>query len=167
MTTTVPTPARDAATSGRPGWRTWATAGLAALTAYSAGVGWQAQLVSYPLYRAVGAEEFAAYHLQYDHSIPLVVIAPGFAAFLGGVAFWWTRPAGVPPWAAGVVAVGGLTSALTTALWAIPMHDRLDRIGKSAETIDGLVLANVPRTVALTVSTGVLLWVLARGTRER
>lgn len=167
MTTTVPTTTHDAATSGRPGWRTWTTAGLAALTAYSAGVGWQAQLVSYPLYRAVGAEEFAAYHLQYNDSIPLVVIAPGFAAFLGGVAFWWTRPAGVPRWAAGVVAVGGLTSALTTALWAIPMHDRLDEVGRSAETIDSLVLANVPRTVALTLSTGVLLWVLARGTRER
>jgi len=118
--------------------------------------------VSYPLYRAVGTEDFAAYHLQYDDSIPFVVIAPGFAAFLGGVAFWWTRPEGVPRQVAAVVAVGGLTSALTTVLWAIPMHDRLDRIGQSAETIDSLVLANVPRTVALTVSTGLLMWALVR-----
>ena len=43
--------------------------------------------MSYPLFRAVGAEEFASYHLQYNDSIPFVVIVPGFAAFLGGIAF--------------------------------------------------------------------------------
>jgi hypothetical protein len=151
-----------AATTPRAGWRTWGAAGLAALTAYSAAVGWQAQFVSYPLFRAVGPEEFAAYHLQYNDSIPFVVIAPGFLAFLGGIAFLWTRPGDVPRWVARVVAAGGLTSVLTTVLWAIPMHDRLDSIGQSQQVIDSLILANVPRTAALTVSTAVLLWALVR-----
>ena len=122
--------------------------------------------MSYPLFRAVGAEDFAAYHQQYNGSIPLVVIVPGFAAFLGGIAFWWTRPADVPRPVAAVVALGGLTSVLTTVLWAIPMHARLDEVGQSAETIDSLVLANVPRTVALTASTGLLLWTLVRAGRR-
>jgi hypothetical protein len=55
---------------------------------------------------------------------------------------------------------------LTTVLWAIPMHNRLDRIGQSAQTIDSLIMANVPRTVALTVSTGVLMWALVRSRRR-
>lgn len=153
-------------TPHRIGWRTWGTAALATLTAYSAAIGWQAQLVSYPLFRAVGSEEFAAYHLQYNDSIPAVVIAPGFAAFLGGIAFYWTRPAYVPRWAAVVVAAGGLTSVLSTVFWAIPMHDRLDRIGQSQQTIDSLIMANVPRTVALTASTAVLMWALVRSRRR-
>lgn len=115
--------------------------------------------MSYPLISAVGPEAFAAYHLQYNDSIPFVVIAPGFAAFLGGVAFVWTRPGYVPRWLATVVAAGGLV------LWAIPMHDRLDSIGQSQQVIDSLIMANVPRTVALTVSTAVLMWALVRAGR--
>lgn len=166
MTTPLASTSAPPRTARSASWRSWSTAGLAAVTAYSAGIGWQAQVVSYPLYRAVGAQDFAAYHLQYDDAIPFVVIAPGFAAFLGGIAFWWTRPTDVPRSVAAVVSVGGLVSALTTVLWAIPLHDRLDRVGQSAATIDQLVLANAPRTVALTVSTGLLLWVLARAARR-
>ncbi len=77
------------------GWRQLNLAALTALTAYSAALGWQAQVVSYPLYRAVGDAEFAAYHRQYNEAIPLVVIAPGFVSFLSGAAFYWTKPADV------------------------------------------------------------------------
>ena len=55
---------------------------------------------------------------------------------------------------------------LTTVFWAIPMHDRLDSMGQSQQTIDSLLMANVPRTVALTVSTGVLMWALVRAGRR-
>ena len=66
------------------GWRHLHLAGLTALTAYSTALGWHAQVVAYPLFRAVGQEEFAAYHQQYNQAIPLVVIMPGFASFLAG-----------------------------------------------------------------------------------
>jgi hypothetical protein len=131
-----------------------------------AAIGWQAQFVSYPLFRAVGFEEFAAYHLQYNHSIPFVVVVPGFAAFLGGIAFVLTRPDHVPRWVTAVVAAGGLTSVLTTVFWAIPMHDRLDKIGQSQQTIDSLIMANLPRTLALTASTAALIWTLVRTGRS-
>ena len=36
------------------GWRQLNLAALTALTGYSTALGWQAQVVSYPLYRAVG-----------------------------------------------------------------------------------------------------------------
>jgi hypothetical protein len=148
-----------------PAWRRWYLAGLTALAAYGTGVGWQAQQVSYPLYRSVAAEEFLAYHHDYNAVIPWVVIVPGFAGFLGAVAFWWTRPAYVPRPAAAVVSAAGLTSLLATVAWAIPMHNRLDAIGQDAATIDSLLDANLLRSAALTLTTLTLVWCLARTRR--
>ncbi len=146
-------------------WR-WANlVAVTALTVYSAAIGWQAQLVSYPLYRAVGAADFAAYHLQYNDSIPVVTIAPGFLSFLACIAFWWTRPADVPRPVAGLVALCGLTALLSTVLWAIPRHDLLDEIGQSAAVIDSLLNANLLRSLALTAGALALLGCIARRAR--
>jgi hypothetical protein len=150
-------------------WRRWNLAGLTALTAYSTALGWQAQLVSYPLYRAVGAEEFGSYHLQYNDSIPLVVVLPGIASFVAGSAFYWTRPGDVPRPVGALVSAAGAVSLAATVLWAIPMHDRLDEIGQSAATIDSLLQANLLRTAAMTAATAALAWCVARapGPAER
>ena len=143
-------------------WRRWNVVGLTALTAYSTAVGWQAQMVSYPLYRAVDPAKFAGYHEQYNQAIPFVVIVPGFVTFLAGAAFFWTRPADVPRPVAALVSICGVTALLSTVLWAIPMHDRLDDTGMSAETVDSLLEANLLRSAALTVATLALCWCLGR-----
>ena len=148
------------------GWRRWYLAGLTALTAYSTGVGWQAQVVSYPFFGTVPADHFAAYHAQYNGAIPVVVILPGFVSFLAGAAFWWTRPRDVPRPAAAVVAGAGLVSLLSTVLWAIPMHDRLDQLGQSAATLDSLLQANLVRSLALTAGTAALVWCVAKAGRR-
>ena len=148
--------------AGGQGWRRWYLAGLTALTAYSTGVGWQAQLVSYPFFGTVPAEHFAAYHQQYNQAIPLVVILPGFVSFLAGIAFLWTRPRDMPRPAAAVVAAAGLVSLLATVLWAIPMHDRLDQIGQSAATLNSLLGANLVRSLALTAGTAALVWCVVK-----
>ena len=153
-------------TTGRLGRRSWYLVGLTALTAYSTGVGWQAQQVSYPLFGAVPASAFPAYHLRYNAAIPLPVIVPGFLSFLAAVAFCWTRPAEVPRPAAAVVAATGLASLLATVLWPIPMHDRLDRSGRSAATLDSLLQANLVRSIALTVGTVTLGWCVTRLVRR-
>lgn len=146
----------------RPGWRVWNLAAVAALTAYSTGIAWQAQFVSYPLYRATSADEFPAYHLAYNAAIPGVVIIPGFLGFLACTAFPWTRPAGVPRAATTLVAISGLGSILSTVLWAIPRHDQLDRIGQDAPTIASLIQANGVRTAMLTLGAATLSWTLVR-----
>ncbi|WP_088284285.1 hypothetical protein [Kineosporia sp. A_224] len=122
--------------------------------------------MSYPLYRAVAPAAFAAYHQQYNEAIPVVVIAPGFLTFLAGAAFYWTRPASTPRPVAALVSVAGLTSLLSTVLWAVPLHDRLDDVGRSAATIDGLLDANLLRTAALSAATVALLWCQVRSGRE-
>ena len=145
-----------------PAWRVWNLAAVAALTAYSTGVAWQAQFVSYPLYRTVSAEEFPSYHLAYNDAIPGVVIIPGFLGFLACAAFPWTRPAGVPRAAAAVVAVSGVRSLLGTVLWAIPRHDLLDRIGQDPATITRLIHAQGLRPALLTLGAVTLSWSLVR-----
>lgn len=151
----------SSATAPRP-WRTWHLVGLTCLGAYSTALGWQAQWVSYPLYRAVAEEDFLAYHAQYNHSIPGVVIVPGFVTFLATSAFLWTRPRSVSTGLAGLVSGSGIVAMLSTVLWAIPRHDELDRVGQSAAVIDNLLQANGVRTAALTVGTLALAWATGR-----
>ena len=138
-------------TRSRPAWRYIYTVLLAGLGWYSTAIAWQAQLVSYPLFRSVGPAEFPAYHLDYNDSILLVVVVPGFVTFLAGAAFWWARPHGVGRRRAAVVSLASLVSLLATVLWAIPQHDELDRSGQSSATIDSLLAANLVRSFALTV----------------
>lgn len=122
----------------------------------------QAQLVSYPLYRAVAKEDFLDYHAQYNETIPAVVIAPGFLTFLAAGAFLWTRPRTVPARVAAVVSGTGVVALLSTVLWAIPRHNELDRDGQSAAVIDSLLRANEVRTAALTLGTLALAWCTGR-----
>jgi hypothetical protein len=158
------------ATSTRPtstepvtvGWRNWNLLTVAGLTAYATGISWQAQFVSYPLYRAMSAGDFGAYHLAYNDAIPWVVIVPGFASFLACAAMPFTRPQGVSRTTAWVAAVAGAGSLLSTVLWAIPMHDRLDAIGQDPATIDSLIQANGVRTAFITIAAGALGWGLAQ-----
>ena len=152
--------------SWAPRWRRFNVLGLTALTAYSTAIGWQAQLVSYPLYRAVDPTSFAAYHEQYNQAIPVVVIVPGFLTFFAGAAFFWTRPADTPRPVAALVSISGVTALLSTVLWAIPLHQRLDDDGPSAATIDGLLDANLVRTSALSAATLALLWCQVRAARQ-
>jgi hypothetical protein len=143
-------------------WRTWHLVGLTCLGAYSTALSWQAQFVSYALYRAVAEEDFLAYHDQYNHSIPGVVIVPGFVTFLAAGTFLWTRPRSIPSGVATVVSGSGVVALLSTVLWAIPRHNQLDRDGQSAAVIDSLLQANAVRTSALTLGTLALAWCTGR-----
>ena len=159
MTASTLTTAKTSATRTLSTWRLAALAGLTVLTAYGTGIAWQAQFVSYPLFKAISAAEFPAYHLAYNAAIPGVGIVPGFLSFLACAAFPLLKPAGVPKLATAIVALTGLGSLLATVLWAIPMHYRLDRIGQDAATVDSLLQANAVRTALMTASTAALTWI--------
>ncbi len=168
MTTDTSTFAVPRTTARAPGgWRIWNLVAVTALTAYSTGLSWQAQFVSYPLFGRVSAAEFPGYHLDYNTAIVGVVIVPGFLGFLATIAFLWTRPAAVSLRAAAVVAVSGLGSILSTVLWAIPAHDRLDRIGQDAATLQSLLTANAVRTGFLTLGAVMLCWIVVDLLRRR
>jgi len=76
--TPEPTEAIRTIASTHPRWREVALVILTVFTAYTTAISWQAQGVSYPLFRVVGTEGFAAYHQHYNEDILWPVLIPGF-----------------------------------------------------------------------------------------
>ncbi len=128
---------------------------------YVTGQIWFAQLVVYPLFGKVGEKEYVAYHKFYSSRIPLPVIVPGFASFLLPIALVFLRPESVPLWMALANVACGLAGLYVTLALEIPRHNRLEKGGKSEPVIRELVLYNWPRTLAITGSALLTLWMLA------
>jgi hypothetical protein len=131
---------------------------LTVLAVYMVGVSLMTTQVSYPLFAAVGADAFVGYHRRYNGRIPLVVVVPGFVSFLACAAFPLLAPDGVPGWAAGAVAAGGVTALLATVTTAIPAHLALQRVGFDPRTYRRLVTADRVRTLGCAVSAATLVW---------
>jgi hypothetical protein len=116
---------------------------------YNLGTIWFAQLVVYPLFAKVGAEDYRAYHKFYSSHIPIPVILPGFANFLLPIVLIFYRPAPVPLAIALANAACGLLGLFVTVALEIPRHNRLEKGGKQEEVIRELIRYNWPRTFGI------------------
>lgn len=130
----------------------WALAAFA-LATWSMAQLWFAQLVIYPLFARVGADDYIAYHKFYARRIPLPVILPGFASFLMPISLAWLGPS-VSPWLSAANLGCGLVGFLVTVALEIPRHARLEKQGRDDRVIAELVRFNWPRTLAITGSAG-------------
>ncbi|MFT5153966.1 MAG: hypothetical protein ACI841_003973 [Planctomycetota bacterium] len=117
----------------------------AAVTWALIGLIWTIQLVQYPGFALVGANEFPAYHEHHCARITWIV-APLMAVELAtGLALHWDRPAGL----SGAMIGTGL--ALIAVNWAwtafvsVPLHRRLS--GRVLQVQAKLVATNWVRTV--------------------
>ena len=132
------------------------------VTCVLVGLIWTIQLVHYPLFAAVGAENFVAYEQRHTHNItllvaPLMAIEAVLAALISS-----SPPAGssAPSW----VPVAGLT--LLAVIWGstmalqVPCHADLQR-GFKAEVHETLVHTNWIRTVAWTARGILSMWMLS------
>jgi len=125
------------------------------------GVIWMVQIVHYPLFAKVGAEDFGSYHTDHTRLIsfvvlPLMIIEAGTAVILAV-----QPPRGVPSWAAWTgLALVGLIWA-TTFLHSVPRHGLLAH-GFDPRVHAELVAGNWVRTLGWTMRSGLLLFVLAR-----
>jgi hypothetical protein len=127
---------------------------------YNVGITWLAQLVMYPLFAKVGAEEYVTYHRFYSRQILRPVIFPGFANFLLPIALIFYRPQSVPLAIALANAACGLLSLVVTVALEIPRHDRLEKGGKQEEVIQELIRYNWPRTFGIMSSAVLTLMML-------
>jgi hypothetical protein len=127
---------------------------------YVLGEIWFGQIVVYPLFAKVGEDEYIAYHRFYSSRIPLPVIVPGFASFLLPVALVFLRPDSVPLWMALANLACGLVGLLVTVALEIPRHARLEKAGKQEAVIRELILYNWARTLSITGSAFLTLWML-------
>lgn len=109
------------------------------------GLIWTIQLVHYPLFAAVGSQEFGAYHAAHSRAISLLVV-PLMLVELGA-ALAWLRWAPTDPW------VAPLGAALILVVWGstfalqVPIHGALGG-GLDPGLIDRLVATNWIRTIA-------------------
>ncbi|SNC77311.1 hypothetical protein SAMN06265337_3894 [Hymenobacter gelipurpurascens] len=127
------------------------------LAAYLTGVIWTVQLVHYPSFAQAARDTFPAFHQQHSSRISWVVLAPmvlelGLAIWLAwqgralGQGVWWALGLVLLIWAA-------------TFFISVPFHNRL-ALGYDYVAIDGLVRTNWIRTLAWTVRSGLLGWLL-------
>ncbi|WP_199318633.1 hypothetical protein [Leptolyngbya sp. FACHB-541] len=127
---------------------------------YNLGITWFGQIVVYPLFAKVGAEEYITYHTYYSRQIPLPVILPGFANFLLPIALIFYHPESVSLEIALANAACGLLSLVVTVALEIPRHDRLEKGGKQEEVIQELIRYNWPRTFSIMGSAFLTLMML-------
>ena len=118
-------------------------------------------LLGYPLWGFAGAA-FPAVHLEYMRRLTPVITVPHVVMFFASLAGVWWRVAGMPIWAALVVA--GLDTMVigVSVLVAGPVHDRFAREGFDAAGLRRLVRVSAWRSGMMGVSCGLLFWVLVR-----
>ncbi len=133
-------------------------------TCFMTGLIWFVQVVHYPLFAAVGRGEFAAYSRSHQSLTTLVVGPPMLLEAVSAALLLVVRPPSVPAWLAwtGLVLVAVIW--LSTALLQVPAHGRLSA-GFDAETGGFLVATNWIRTIAWSLRSAVVVWMLAYALR--
>lgn len=126
--------------------------GLTVLCVYCTGASWMLQFVCYPTYTYVGEKEFVPFHVSFGQRLIGAAVVPMVLTCLGTFVFLFFRPATVPTWVAVVAAVCGVVVLVTTIVFEVPKHLKLDKEGKSEALLKGLVRDNIPRTLAWTVA---------------
>ncbi len=133
----------------------------AAATLFMTGLIWFVQVVHYPLYDRVGARDFPRY--ETDHAaLTTLVVAPVMLVELVSAGLLLAfRP---PPVAPAAVWAGALLVAViwaSTAFLQIPAHATLSA-AYDAEAHRQLVATNWIRTVAWSLRSLLVLWMMAR-----
>lgn len=131
-----------------------------AATWFMIGLIWTIQTVHYPLFRRVGAADFARYEAEHTRRMGALLILPAVAEIVTGALLVWERPPAVDLW---MVIVAGAVLAVTwimTALVHAPLHARLSK-DRNPALIESLVRSNWWRTAAWTVRGGFVAVMLA------
>ena len=138
-------------------WRTL-TILHATPTLYLCGLIWFVQVVHYPLYAGVGANEFVAYEREHCRRTNRVVLVPMLAELMLAIWLWRSAPDELQLWAA-------LGAALVAVVWGstfllqVPCHNRLAR-GRDDAAIARIVATNWLRTAAWSLRSVLALWLV-------
>ena len=134
------------------------------LSALLTGLIWIIQVVHYPGFLRVGAENFLAYQHGHMRTISYVVVP----LMLGelAAALWLLFILPWPSWLAYVASGMVVLIWLDTFLVFVPLHNKLLEEGYNVLLIRRLILANWVRTVAWSVRTLVLFHLMTLFIRE-
>jgi hypothetical protein len=122
----------------------------AAATWFMVGLIWTIQLVHYPLFARVGANEFTGYENEHTRRMARLLVIPAGVEVVTGAALVWGRPPEVGLLA--VLLAGALLAVawIITALVQVPLHSSLE-LGYSSAAAARLVGTNWLRTALWTV----------------
>ena len=133
---------------------------LISASAY-AGFQWTVHLVVYPQMAEVPTAAFSAFERKHQRRISFLV-APLFAALVGSAALLCVRrPPGPPLWGVITIVALVLVVLVSTGLYAVPLHRRLER-GWDRESHRSLTRVDLVRVVAASLNVAVSV-VLAVG----
>jgi hypothetical protein len=133
----------------------------ALITAAMTGVIWQVQLLTYPQFLRVGTADFPGYHLAHTDGIGMLVGPLMLAELALTLATLWQcrrNPRRRPLIAAAALLLG---IWLSTALWQVPLHGRLEQ-GWSEPVIRELIAGNWLRTLLWSARSLLLFHLLAQ-----
>lgn len=130
-----------------------------ASTFYLVGLIWVIQLIQYPLFAKVGAQEFPAYHLEHTERIVLALSIPTLLSLGSSFTLVGVRPPGIPDWMTWLNLGLCLMFWVVTAIVQIPLHTTLSA-GFQEALIKSLVDSNWWRTLIWTLQ-GILLVVMS------
>lgn len=127
-------------------------------TVFMTGLIWLVQCVHYPLFAAVGREQYIDYQEHHVRRISWIVMPVMLAELVSAALLWlWAPTAWAPYTSLGLLLLGLIW--LSTALLQVPCHNLLSD-GFQPEAHRRLVTTNWLRTAAWTARTGVLLGLL-------
>ncbi|MGH1363474.1 MAG: hypothetical protein ACRBF0_07955 [Calditrichia bacterium] len=123
------------------------------------GVIWIVQIVHYPLFKLVGAENFAQYQQLHSKYITFIVMPLMLIELITASILAVVPPKGMPQemlWLglALVLVVWG-----ATFFFSVPQHAILSR-GFDVDAHNTLVSTNWIRTIAWTIRTGLVIWLV-------
>ena len=126
------------------------------------GLIWTIQTVHYPLFARVGQAAFPDYEREHQARITRVVAPLMTMELCTAVALVIWVPPSVPTWAV----LLGLSLVLwiwtSTAVLAVPHHRALEQ-GFDEQALAGLVRTNWQRTIAWSMRSVLVLWMIAKG----
>jgi hypothetical protein len=134
----------------------------AGATLFLCGLIWTIQTVHYPLFASVGHGSFRSYELEHQSRVARVVAPTMIIELVTGAVLLATASS------SGARVVYGAGFALIAFIWistglqAVPRHRELTR-GFDAQAHRGLVRANWNRTIAWTVRSLIVLWMVGTG----
>lgn len=94
---------------------------------YHVGFVWLVQVVAWPLFGYVGANEFNAYHQAWWRGIRYILFVPSALTFIGAILLLHWTPPGVTPSILWVALASYILTYVLTAVWWGPEQAKLTR----------------------------------------
>lgn len=135
---------------------------VALLTLFNAGLQYYTTVSAYPLFSDVTPEAFIAYHEAYQRHLPLAIYIPYTLLMLATLLLLFVRPPIVEPiWVLVLLVLNGSIMAVSLR-FAAPIHARLDQHGKDPDDLRQLRRFNLPRLIAVCLSSLIVCGLLVR-----